>query len=231
MFNAPHWPWQGPGDKPYPDSVRWSSGGNQPVYAAMMKSLDDAVGSIISALDKKDFAKNTVVIFTSDNGGEKFSDMGIYKGRKMELWEGGIREPAFIRWPTEIKPNSTSTQVATTMDWTATILAVGSAKTVPGFPLDGINLMPIITGKKKEVGRTLYWRISQRRQHKAMRDGNWKYLQDEKGNEYLFNLASDPGERNNVKDVETKIFDKLKKDYLLWEASMLAPLPLQKPSK
>jgi arylsulfatase A-like enzyme len=105
------------------------------VYAAMVKSLDNAVGSIMKTLDEENLANNTVVIFTSDNGGEKFSDMGIYKGKKMELWEGGIREPAFIRWPGKIKPNTTTTQVATTMDWTATIAAIANAKSNPAFPL------------------------------------------------------------------------------------------------
>jgi arylsulfatase A-like enzyme len=228
MFNAPHWPWQGPGDKPYPDSVRWVSGGNQTIYAAMMKSLDDAVGAIISALDKKDFAKNTIVIFTSDNGGEKFSDMGIYKGSKMELWEGGIREPAFIRWPGKIRANSITNQLANTMDWTATILASGGGKADVKFPLDGIDLMPVILGKKKEVERTFYWRISQRRDNKAMREGKWKYLKDEKGKEYLFDLLADPSEKHNLKDNERAVFSRLKEKYKEWEGTMLTPLPLMK---
>ena len=116
----------------------------------MVKSLDNAVGSILKALDKQNLADNTVVFFTSDNGGEKFSDMGIYKGKKMELWEGGIREPAFIRWPGKIKANATTNQVATTMDWTATIAGLANAKSSPGFPFDGMNLLPIITGKRKK---------------------------------------------------------------------------------
>lgn len=228
MFNAPHWPWQGPNDKAYPDTITWAKvAGSPATFAVMMKSLDDAVGSIIKALDEKSFAKNTVVIFTSDNGGERFSDNGIYKGRKMELWEGGIREPAFIRWPGKIKANTTTNQVATTMDWTATILSTGDAKANPVFPLDGIDLMPIITQKKKEIERTFYWRISQRKQHKAMRDGKWKYLQDEKGNEYLFDLSIDPQEKNNLKEQQDTIFVKLKKKYQIWETTVLSPLPLQ----
>ena len=231
MFNAPHWPWQGPTDKVYPDTLRWQMGGSSQIYAAMMKSLDDAVGSIINALDKKSFSKNTIVIFTSDNGGEKFSDMGIYKGKKMELWEGGIRVPAIIRWPQKIKPNTITNQVATTMDWTATILSLTGSKASSKFPLDGINVMPLITGKSKEVDRTLYWRISQRRDHKAMRDGKWKYMKDEKANEYLFDLSIDPQEKNNVKEQMDTLFNSLKKKYQLWETTMLKPLPLQAPKK
>src|SRR5688572_11778113 len=73
MFSAPHWPWQAPGDKPYPDTTAWPSGGSAATYAAMMKSLDDAVGSIVAALDNSKQGRNTVVIFTSDNGGDRFS--------------------------------------------------------------------------------------------------------------------------------------------------------------
>ena len=157
MFSAPHWPWQAPGDKPvaYGNAGTWTQGGSPEVYAAMMKSLDDAVGNVVKAIDDLNLSKNTVIIFTSDNGGEKFSDNGVYKGRKMQLWEGGIREPAFIRWSGKLKENSETNQVATTMDWTATILSIAGAKPDKNFPLDGIDLMPVLTGKQHEVQRTL----------------------------------------------------------------------------
>jgi arylsulfatase A-like enzyme len=226
MFNAPHWPWQGPTDKKYPDTMSWVRGGSPQVYAAMMKSLDDAVGSIMQTLDSKNLSANTIVIFTSDNGGERFSDNGIYKGKKMELWEGGIREPAFIRWPGHITAGSKTDQVAITMDWTATILAAGGVSDKQISLLDGINLLPQVTSKAKPVERTLYWRISQRKQHKAMIEGKWKYLQDEKGEEFLFDLSADPSEKNNLKDKENAEFVKLKEKYGKWEKSVLAPLPL-----
>jgi arylsulfatase A-like enzyme len=229
MFNAPHWPWQGPGDKPYTGAriVSWTAGGSPEIYSRMMKSLDDAVGKIVTAVDDANLAKNTVIIFTSDNGGERYSDNGIYKGGKMSLWEGGIREPAFVRWPGKIKENTLSNQVTTTMDWTATILALAGAKPDPKFPLDGKDMMPILLGKKKEIDRTLYWRIFQRKQHKAMRNGKWKYMQDEKGNEYLFDLSNDPKEENNLKDQQQEIFNKLKNKYSKWEKTVLTPIPLQ----
>jgi arylsulfatase A-like enzyme len=86
--------------------------------------------------------------------------------------------------------------------------------------------MQVIRGNKKEVDRTLFWRIFQRNQHKAMRDGKWKYLQDEKGNEYLFDLADDPSEKNNLKEKFPEIFQRLKNKYSEWEKTMLAPIPL-----
>jgi arylsulfatase A-like enzyme len=228
MFNAPHWPWQGPLDKPYPDTMNWTRGGSPAIYATMMRSLDDAVGKIVKAIEDLKLSNNTVIIFTSDNGGERYSDNGIYKGAKMSLWEGGIREPAFVRWTGKIKENSLTNQVATTMDWTATILSLAHANEDPKFPLDGVDIMPVMLGKKKEMDRTLYWRIFQRNKHKAVRDGNWKYFQDEKGNEYLFDLSNDPREQNNLKDQHQDVFNKLKNEYGAWEKAMLEPIPLGK---
>jgi len=226
MFNAPHWPWQVPGDKPYPEGFQnWQKGGSPSIYAVMMKSLDSAVGKIVKAVDDKGLT-NTVIIFTSDNGGERYSDNSPYKGSKMSLWEGGIREPAFVRWLGKIQENSTTNQVVTTMDWTATILSLAGGKADSNFPLDGMDISQILAGKKKEVDRTLYWRIFQRKQQKAMLDGKWKWFQDEKGNEYLFDLKVDPTENNNLKDQHKDILEKLRSKYQKWEAKMLKPIPL-----
>jgi arylsulfatase A-like enzyme len=226
MFNAPHWPWQIPGDKPYAKGFQsWKEGGSPSIYAAMMKSLDSAIGKIVEAVDNNRLT-NTVIIFTSDNGGERYSDNSPFKGSKMSLWEGGIREPAFVRWPGKIKEHSVTNQVVTTMDWTATILSLAGGKPDSNFPMDGMDISQILTGKKKEVDRTLYWRIFQRKQNKAMLDGKWKWLQDEKGNDYLFDLKADPTENNNIKDEHKDILEKLKAKYQKWEGIMLKPIPL-----
>jgi arylsulfatase A-like enzyme len=226
-FNAPHWPWQAPGDTAYAHGFRnWQKGGSPATYGAMMRSLDTAVGRIVNTIDDLNLGRNTVIIFTSDNGGERYSDNGIYQGGKMTLWEGGIREPAFVRWTGRIKENSTTNQVVTTFDWTATILSLAHAKVERKFPLDGMDLTQVIMGEQNEIDRVLYWRISQRRQNKAVRDAKWKWLQDEKGNEYLFDLVSDPGETKNIKNDFPDVFQKLKKEFAGWEKKMLKPLPL-----
>ena len=225
MFNAPHWPWQAPGDKPYPDTMNWHTGGTKEKYAAMINSLDEAVGKIMKALDDEKLTGQTLVIFTSDNGGEEFSDMGIYSGMKEELLEGGIKEPAFVRWPGVIAANSITRQVAITMDWTATILEAAGAKPDPAFPLDGMNLLPILRGKNEAVSRTIYWRLFQVKKQKAIRHGNWKYLKNEKG-EFLFNLEEDPGEKKDLKEIYPSKFIQLKKKYKDWEATVLKPIPL-----
>jgi arylsulfatase A-like enzyme len=228
MFNAPHWPWQAPGDPPYPDTMDWKKAGSAKTYAAMMKSLDDAVGSVMQTLTAANLEKNTVVVFTSDNGGEMYSDMGKYKGEKMQLWEGGIRIPAIAYWPGKIKPGTVTNQVTITMDWTTSFLALAGAKLPDAaIKMDGMDIMNIIRGRSPEVNRTLYWRLFQRAQYKAMRNDQWKYLQDGKGDEYLFNLATDPSESIDMKEKEKSIFEGLKKNYAAWEATVLTPMPLK----
>ena len=224
-FNATHWPWQAPGDKPYPPGKPWQDGGSSEIYARMVQSMDNAIGEIMGVLDEMKLSNNTIIIFTNDNGGEKFSDMGIYRGMKGELLEGGIKVPAFIRWDGKIPAHSTTEQVACTFDWTATILSAAGTKPNPKLPLDGVDLMPVCMGKKTSFSRTLFWRMAQEDQYKAVRDGDWKYLKDEKG-EYLFDLSKDPGEKNDLKEKQKDIFESLKSKYATWEKSVLSPVPL-----
>lgn len=226
MLTAPHWPWQGPGDKPYPDSVAFTSGGSPATFAAMMKNLDDAVGKVLKALEDNGLARNTLVIFTSDNGGEQYSDMGQFSGRKMQLWEGGIRVPAFARWPGVIPANSTTDQAVITMDWTATILAASQTKPDATYPLDGMDLLPICRREAPTQSRTFQWRLFQRAKFKALRSGNFKYVQDEKG-EYIFDLAKDPGEKQDLKVSHPEVLQRLKLLYAEWESKMLKPVPLE----
>ena len=111
------------------------------------------------------------------------------------------------------------------MDFTATILAAAHAKPDPAFPSDGIDLLPVCTGKLKITNRTFYWRLAQEYKEKAIRDGDWKYLKTEKG-EFLFNLIDDPGEHKDVKAGNPSIFAKLKAKYGKWEQEVLEPVAL-----
>jgi arylsulfatase A-like enzyme len=224
-FNAPHWPWQAPGDKPYGDTVDFRSGGSPRVYAAMVKSMDENIGKVIKTVDDLGLSRQTIVIFTNDNGGERYSDNGGLSKSKASLWEGGIRVPAFVRWNGKIAAGTTTQQVAVTMDWTATILSAAGAKADNNFPLDGVDLMPVLTGTKKSIDRTICWRTFQRANQKAIRIGEWKYLKDEK-EEYLFNLNIDKSEKNNLKEKQPALFIKLKKAYANWEKTVLEPVPL-----
>lgn len=224
-FNAPHWPWQGPDDKAYEDSVGYRMGGSKQTYASMMKSLDDAIGQVLAAVDDAGIAANTLVIFTNDNGGERYSNNGVFSKGKGSLWEGGIRVPAIVRWPGKIRAGLVTEQAAITMDWSATILAAAGAKADPKLPIDGMNLLPLCMERVKPIERVFFWRTFQRYNQKAALLGKWKYLKDDTG-EYLFNIKEDPSEKNDLKSKEPGMLLSLQKMFVQWEKTVLAPIPL-----
>ncbi|MBI1766081.1 MAG: sulfatase-like hydrolase/transferase [Acidobacteria bacterium] len=197
-FNAVHWPFQRPNR---PDTVRtretWLDG-TRADYIAMMQSVDAAVGQVLNTLDQQGSAKDTLVIFTSDNGGERLSDVRPYFNTKGTLWEGGIHVPGLARWPAALPKGKVSQQTAITMDWTATILAAAGVK--PERQLDGINLLPILQGQQPEQERTLCWRIDRAGfRQQAIRSGKWKLVtQPTSVDLLLFDLDHDPGERRNL---------------------------------
>ena len=228
---APHWPWQGRDDPPVDLDGRGPAAflaGPGDRYPEMVRILDEGVGRVLRALEDAHIAERTLVVFTSDNGGERHSSMGGLAGRKGSTREGGIRVPAFARWPGVIPVGVTSTQALTTLDWTATILAAAETGPASTHPLDGRDLLPVLTGPASPHGRTLFWRTSQRTQEGAVRSGTWKYHRDERG-ERLFDLALDPGEREDLKDAEPELFDELRATYATWESEMLPPLPPLRP--
>ena len=236
QYTAPHWPWQTRDSEPVSLESDWQAEGGSPeIYAEMVRELDDGVGRLLEALDDLEYTNHTIVIFTSDNGGEIWSDMGPLRGMKAELWEGGIRVPAFVRWPGVIPPATTSDQVATTLDWTATMLAAAGVATPSD--IDGMDLLPHLRGEASERERAVFWRSHQRSRHKAVRSGRWKYLKiDPRGEgdrdlagEYLFDLETDPSERNDLKGKQPEIFERLRTLYAEWEAEMLEPVPLPDP--
>ena len=222
-FTAPHWPWEGPDDEAESRRIRniiHRDGGTQRTYAAMVQSLDANVGRVLQALDAGGLASNTIVVFTSDNGGERFSNNWPFSGMKQELLEGGLRIPAIARWPGRIAAGSVSEQVIATMDWLPTLLMAAGTSPDTAYPSDGEDLGPIVTGRAAPHPRKLYWRYKAGAQ-RATRDGNWKYLRIA-GNEFLFDLVRDPRERANLKDREKDVFDQLRADWEAWNGTMLA---------
>ncbi|MDB5368155.1 MAG: twin-arginine translocation pathway signal protein [Rhodospirillales bacterium] len=222
-FNAPHWPWEGPNDEAVSatlQSLRHMNGGSIAKYVEMVRSMDAAIGRVLQALGDK--AENTIVVFTSDNGGERFSDMWPFTGQKGELLEGGLRIPALLRWPARIAPGSVTDQVAMSMDWLPTLAAAAGAEIDAAYQPDGENLLPVLTGQAASRARTLYWRYRANEQA-AVRDGNWKYLKLA-GHEYLFDVAADPHERADRKQDLPEIFQRLRQAHERWNATML-PYP------
>jgi arylsulfatase A-like enzyme len=221
-FTAPHWPWEGPEDEAESKRIRSlfdRDGGSQKTYAAMVQSLDDNIGRVLQALDASGLASNTIVIFTSDNGGERFSNVWPFSGMKQELLEGGIRVPAIVRWPGRIAPGAVSEQVLITMDWMPTLLAAVGTSPDAAYPSDGEDLGQVLTGRAGVHSRKLCWRYKAGSQ-RAIRDGDRKYLRIA-GNEFLFDIVRDPRERANLKDREKDVFERLKSDWEAWDATML----------
>ncbi|HEY4362144.1 MAG TPA: sulfatase-like hydrolase/transferase [Bryobacteraceae bacterium] len=226
-FNAPHWPWEGPEDEAESQRLRGGiqdyDGGSLATYARMVTRMDMQVGRVLETLENAGIAQNTIVIFTSDNGGERFSDTWPFTGKKTELLEGGLRIPAIVRWPRHIPAGSTTQQVAITMDWLPTLVAAAGTQPDPAYPPDGMSLLPVLTAGAAPVPRKLYWRYRANAQ-RAVRDGDMKWLKLGE-NTYLFNVVSDPLERANLKNRQADVYQRLVSDYEAWNATMLPEDP------
>jgi arylsulfatase A-like enzyme len=223
-FNAPHWPWEAPGDEAESNRIRSTNlqdfdGGTQKTYQRMIQAMDLQIGRVLEALDVNRVAENTIVIFTSDNGGERFADTWPFTGRKTELLEGGLRIPAVISWPARIPTGRTTDQVAISMDWMPTLLAAAGVSPDRAFLPDGINLLSVLTENAAPVARKLFWRYKANAQ-RAARDGDFKYLKM-LDNTFLFNVVDDPMERANLKDRRRDIYDRMVAEWHEWNTTML----------
>jgi len=220
-YTAPHAPWEGPGDGATDHTDHGPgpmyNGGSLGTYAKMMRSLDAGIGRVLAALKRARLERNTLVIFTSDNGGERYSYNWPFSFQKLYLNEGGIRVPAIVRWPGVVAPNGVTDQAAITMDWTATILAAAGAKPDPGFPLDGESLLPTLRGERAVHERAFFWRT---RTGEAARIGNWKYVKDGDAG-HLYDLGVDLGEKNELKTARPDELARVKGRYDAWAAEML----------
>jgi arylsulfatase A-like enzyme len=210
-YTAPHWPWETRADEE--ESTRLGGrishfdGGSVQIYREMIRAMDEGIGRLLRELDER-----TIVVFTSDNGGERYSDSWPLVGGKMDLLEGGIRVPYIVRWP----GNRVAAQLAITMDWMATFLDAADVAADPDYPLDGRSLL------KPQPNRELFWRMKFRSQ-KAMRSASWKWLSIE-GNEFLFDLSRDARERANLAAQQPGTLAELRRRYAVWEASV-PPIP------
>ena len=223
-FNAPHWPWEAPGDQAEGERLLHSDladfdGGSQRTYQRMIQQMDLQVGRVLQALDVNGLSDNTIVIFTSDNGGERFADTWPFTGRKTELLEGGLRIPMIVRWPGRIPPGLVTDQVAISMDWLPTLLAGAGARPAPDYPPDGMDLLPVLVRGAASTPRKLFWRYKANAQ-RAARDGDWKILKIQE-NTFLFDVAGDPMERANLKDRHRDVYDRLVAEWNEWDAGML----------
>lgn len=232
-YNAVHWPFQPPDltdaqlrGVPHPErkgDFRIHQGPEDSIvatrrdYIRMLERVDQGIGQLLAALDRHGLTRNTLIIFTSDNGGEWLSRNAPLTHRKSTLWEGGIRVPLILRWPARLPAGKVSEQVALTMDLTASILAATGTPTPPNYKPDGIDIIPALVGESPVMPRQVFWRIAQPwLSQRAVRSQRWKLL-EESGQLLLFDVKNDPAERHDLTAQHLDIVRKLAGMLDAWE--------------
>ncbi|AEV86051.1 N-acetylgalactosamine 6-sulfate sulfatase [Actinoplanes sp. SE50] len=229
-FTSPHWPWEAPGDRAVSAEITarvragdtfalfHTDGGSLETYRKMVENLDVRVGQVLSALRQTGQEENTLVIFSSDNGGERYSYQWPLTGTKASLNEGGIRVPTIVRWPARIHGGQVSHEPVVTPDWTATLLEIAGAAPDPAYPLDGTSFAGYLLHGSPAPGHDLFWRT---RQSRALRRGNWKYLRDT-DTDQLFDLDHDPREQADLAQKHPDLVAELR---ARWEELAATQLP------
>ena len=200
-------------------------------YAAILSALDDAVGAVIAKLREKVVEENTLIFFLSDNGGPSpaagkkgnFSSNEPLHGRKSQLYEGGIRVPFVVRWKGHLPEGKTFDRPVISLDIVPTVLAAaGLPMSGDDKPLDGVNLLPYVTGEKTGVPHnTLYWRYGA--DNAAIRDGNWKLIKAKNAPAELYDMGADRAETDNLASASPTKVAELSEKLAAWEAQLENP--------
>ena len=229
-FTAPSAPLQPPGEKPPRpkvstawDSRDWQAGTRRD-YARLVESLDEAVGTILATLDQLGFGDDALVVFASDNGGNDRARNAPFRGYTSDLFEGGIHVPCIVRWPGVLPANQVDQRPFPTFDLTASLLAAGGVSLGSHEFLDGVDVLGNVAAGEEAPLRALFWRARRAdRTWRAVRRGKIKYLSyrdDEKLEEYLFNLEEDSGESRNLMKAHPGEAARLKSLLVEWEREM-----------
>lgn len=224
-YSAPHSPLQA--TKADYDALGAIHDHRTRVYGAMVRALDRGVGEVMAALKVQGLDRNTLVIFTNDNGGAWYAGLpGInqpFRGWKGTFFEGGIRVPLFLRWPHRIAPGQRLAFPAQHIDLFPTIAAAARAPLPSGRRIDGIDLLPFVTGQATPpAGRTLFWRSGG---YEAMRDGDWKLqVSRHPPRIWLFDLATDPTERTDLTAVRPDVVKRLRAKLAAHDRELPRPL-------
>lgn len=230
-YNAPHGPLQA--TEKYLNRFQEIESKNRRTYAAMVSAMDDGIGTIISKLKEKGIYDNTIVYFLSDNGGRLRgdSDNGELRGKKGNLFEGGVRVPFVMQWPGQIKGGQTFDKPVSSLDIFATSKAITSPEITPKNKLHGVNLIPFLKGEKKHSPHSnLFWRNNfmqneneLRTEASAVRSEKFKFIKN-KQVDALYNLKKEISEQTNLKDQEKEMYDSLKNEYKRWSKTLMDPV-------
>ncbi|MEM9828164.1 MAG: sulfatase [Planctomycetota bacterium] len=231
---------------PVPEYVgRYKQRGVHPAYASMVEKLDQAIGKLLSAIERLHLSDSTLVVFSSDNGGiAAIHSQKPLRAGKGSYYEGGVREPMVMRWPGRIEASSTCEQVVNTLDLYPTFLEVAHLPTPPNTTLDGVSLLPLMSQSGDWTPVDQYWHfpvylqayagrkddardvLFRTRPGSAIRSGKWKlheYFED--GVLELYDLDADPGERNNLASSMPDQTEKLHEQLIAWRKRTAAPVP------
>lgn len=217
-----------------------AAGRYNPVYAAMVESLDDSVGGILSAIEGAGVADRTLVAFFSDNGGLRYegarkdavTDNAPFRTGKGHLYEGGIREPLIIRLPGVVRPGSLISTPVSSVDLLPTFCELAGQR--PGA-VDGVSLLPLLKGGRLKR-RPLFWHYPHYSNQggepgSAIRDGEWKLIRFyDRPRQELFNLRDDPGETKNLVNLQSSVVRKLSARLDSWLAGTRAIIPSKNPN-
>jgi len=210
------------------------------VYAAMVEAMDLAVGRVLSALDELGLRENTLVIFTSDNGGLSTSEGWPTSNRPLRagkgwMYEGGIREPLLVRWPGVTRPGSVINEPVSSPDFFPTFLDAAGLAPVAGQVLDGRSLRPALRGERQSE-RALFWHYPHYGNQggapaAAIRRGDWKLIEWQEDNRVeLFDLAHDLGEENDLAAREAARAERLRTELRAWQKQVGARFPTPNPN-
>lgn len=207
---------------------------NNPVYAAMIESVDQAVGKIVETIDALGLASDTLIIFTSDNGGLLGStDNAPLRAGKGSPYEGGIRVPWIVRWPGVVRPGTTCDVPVASIDVLPTAAALAGIDLPPGRVIDGRSLVPLLRGEGEWNRDALFWHFPHYRRgfepYGIIREGQWKLIRFyDSGVRELYNLAGDPGEQNNLADDMPENVRRLDQRLSAWLAETGARMPVRR---
>ncbi|MBL8726721.1 MAG: sulfatase [Planctomycetes bacterium] len=209
----------------------------RPAFAAMLENLDSAVGTVLAALDAAGLANDTLVVFTSDNGGlDSVSNNRPLRGGKRSLWEGGIRVPLLVRWPGVVAPASTCDLPVITQDVHRGVCAATEAPVDDAVVADAFDLLPAWRGEVVATRPPLFWHFPQHETQEvgprgAMRDGTWKAIEDfATGAVLLFDLARDPGETTDLAAAEPARAAAMQAAMQTWRQRVGAAMPTKNPA-
>ena len=232
-LDAPHAPYEY-SEKGVMDQYNDRAKGQDLLYRGMVSHLDKGVGSVLAKLKELNIDKNTIVIFTSDNGPAYLGSPAHFKGRKTDFHEGGIRVPMIAWWPETITKGIVSNEIANTIDFLPTFLKLAQGTLDKNTPIDGLDIAPILFEQKPLIDRkTMFWEIAPKYKrsgnyvnvtdirlkptaNQIARKGPWKLLAIEGTSKELYNMDEDPYERWNLLDTYPEISKQLSKELTQW---------------